>query len=98
MLGLLRLPHSYFHFSSRCLLKVYLCCIRPLLEYGCSSFAGLFARSACLLEAVQQKALSVCSVDPACISSLSERRVSILLRLFFSILDDDDVIIIIIII
>ena len=32
MLGLLRHLHSYFHFSSRCLLKVYLCYIRPLLS------------------------------------------------------------------
>ena len=89
MLGLLRHLHSYFHFSSRCLLKVYLCFIRPLLEYGCTSFAGLSVRSACQLEAVQQKALSICSVDSACIPSLSERRSSILLRLFFSILDDN---------
>ena len=40
MLGLLRHLHSYFRFSSRCLLKVYLCYIRPLLEYGWS-FVGL---------------------------------------------------------
>ena len=80
---------AYFQFSSRCLLKVYLCYIRPLLEYGCSSFVGLSVRSACQLEAVQQKALSICSVDSACIPSLSERRSSILLRLFFSILDDN---------
>ena len=32
MLGLLRHLHSYFQFSSRCLLTVYLCYIRPLLE------------------------------------------------------------------
>ena len=56
-------------FSSRCLLKVYLCYIRPLLEYGCSSFVGLSVRSARQLEAVQQKALSICSVDSACIPS-----------------------------
>ena len=76
-------------FSSRCLPKVYLCYIRPLLEYGCSSFTGLSVRSARQLEAVQQKALSICSVDSACISSLSERHSSILLRLFFSIFDDN---------
>ena len=79
----------HFHFSSRCLLKVYLCYIRPLLEYGCSSFVGLSVRSARQLEAVQQKALSICSVDSACIPSLSERRSSVSLRLFFSILDDN---------
>ena len=47
MLGLLRHLHAYFHFSSRCLLKVYLeiCYILPLLEYGCSSFVGLFVRA-----------------------------------------------------
>ena len=89
MLGLLCHLHSYFHFSSRCLLKVYLCYIRPLLEYGCPSFVGLSVRPARQLEAVQQKALSICSVDSACIPSLSERRSSILLRLFFSILDDN---------
>ena len=89
ILGLLRHLHSYFHFSSRCLLKVYLCYIRPLLEYGCSFFVGLSVRSARQLEAVQQKALSICSVDSAWIPSLSERRSSILLRLFFSILDDN---------
>ena len=89
MLGLLRHLHSNFHFSSRCLLKVYLCYIRPLLEYGCSSFVGLSVRSARQLEAVQQKALSICSVDPACIPSLSERRSSISPRPFFSILDDN---------
>ena len=89
MLGLLRPLHSYFHFSSRCLLTVYLCYIRPLLEYGCSSFASLSVRSGRQLEAVQQKALSPCCVDSACISSLPERRSSILLRLFFSILDDN---------
>ena len=66
MLGLLRHLLSYFHFSSRCLLKVYLCYIRPLLEYGCSSFVGLSVRSARQLEAVQQKALSICSVDSDC--------------------------------
>ena len=91
MLGLLRHRHSYFHFSSRCLLKVDLCYIplfwsmaAPLL-----SVSKLSVHSACQLEAVQQKALSICSVDSACISSLSERRSSILLRLFFSILDDN---------
>ena len=89
MLGLLRHLLSYFHFSSRCLLKVYLCYIRPLLEYGCSSFVGLSVRSARQLEAVQQKALSICSVDSDCIPSLSERRSSVSLRLFFSILDDN---------
>ena len=89
MLGLLRHLHSYFHFTSRCLLKVYLCYIRPLLEYGCSSFVGLSVRSARQLESVQQKASSICSVDSACIPSLSERRSSISLRLFFSILDDN---------
>ena len=52
-------------------------------------FVGLSVRSARQLEAVQQKALSICSVDPACIPSLSERRSSISLRLFFSILDDN---------
>ena len=61
----------------------------PILEYGCSSFAGLSVRSDRWLEAVQQKALFICSVDSACIASLSERRSSILLRLFFSILDDN---------
>ena len=89
MLGILRHLLSYFHFSSRCLLKVYLCYIRPLLEYGCSSFVGLSVRSARQLEAVQQKALSICSVDSACVPSLSERRSSVSLRLFFSILDDN---------
>ena len=34
-------------------------------------------------------ALSICSVDSACIPSLSDRRSSISLRLFFSILDDN---------
>ena len=43
-------------------------------------------RSARQLEAVQQKALSIWSVDSACIPSLSERRSFISLRLFFSIL------------
>ena len=89
MLGLLRHLHSYLHFSSSCLLNVYLCYIRPLLEYGCSSFVGLSVRSARQLEAVQQKALSICSVASACIPSLSECRSSILLRLSFSILDDN---------
>ena len=89
MPGLLRHLQTHFHFSSRCLLKVHLCCIRPLLEYGCSSFAGVSVRSARQLEAVQQKALSLCSVDSACISFHTERRSSILLRLFFSILDDN---------
>ena len=90
-LGILRHLHSYFHFSSRCLLKVYLCSIRLLLECGCSSFVGFSVRSARQLEAVQQKALSVCSVaiDSACIPSLSERRSSIILRPFFSILDNN---------
>ena len=56
---------------------------------GCSSFVGLSVRSARQLEAVQQKALSICSVDSDCIPSLSERRSSVSLRLFFSILDDN---------
>ena len=76
-------------FSSSCLLKVYLCYIRPLLEYGCSSFVGLSVCSARQLEAVLQKALSICSVDSACFPSLSERRSSVSLGLFFSILDDN---------
>ena len=80
---------TFISLSTKLKSLLYLCYIRPLLEYGCSSFAGLSFRSARQFEAVQQKALSTCSVDSAGISSLSERHRSILLRLFYSILDDN---------
>ena len=91
MLGLLRHLHHGPTFTFH--LTVYKKSISPTYAHFWSMAAHLLpvlsVRSARQLEAVQQKALSICSVDSACISSLSERCSSILLRLFFSILDDN---------
>ena len=81
-LGLLPHIQSYYHFSFRCLLKVYPCYIRPLFGMAAHLLLSLSVRSARQLEAVQQKALSICSVDSARISSLSGRQNSLLVRLF----------------
>ena len=67
-------PILYYHFSFRFLLKVYPCYIRPLFGMAAHLLLSLSVRSARQLGAVQQKALSICSVDSARISSLSGRQ------------------------
>ncbi len=89
MLALLRLFRSHYHFSSHSLLRIFLAYIRPALEFGSIAWCGLSPRCCRRLEAVQQKALSICGFSPTFLPSLASRRHTALVKLFSSILSDN---------
>lgn len=86
MMAVLRFLRSNYHFSSQSLLHVYRSFIRPVLEYSSAAWCGLSDKNARRLEALQQKALTICGIDSTSLRSLSDRRRTYLTRLFSSIL------------
>lgn len=89
MLAILRLLRSDYRFSRSALLRVYLTCIRPVLEFGSVVWCGLSPSCSRRLEATQLKALAISGSPPSSLPSLASRRSAALARLFARILSGD---------
>ncbi len=89
MIAVLRHLKSHYHFSASGLVRVYVSFIRPHLEYGCLAWCGLSAVCSRRLEALQQKALSICGSHSSCLPPLSKRRSDFLVRFVLRLISND---------
>lgn len=91
MIAVLRHFRTHYSFSKRNLLCIYRSFIRPVLEYGSIAWCGLSPTCSRRLEAIQQKALSICDLATDSLPALSFRRTNTLIALSARLLSNSDI-------
>ena len=88
MISILRHLRFHHHFAPKQLLLAYRVYIRPLLEYGSTTWSGLPASSIRRLQRIQNQALAIAGAEEDFLASLEDRRSAALSFLFYKILSD----------